>query len=107
MSKPSFHIKKGDQVEVVAGAHKGATGQVMQIIAAKGHALVEGVRMITKATRKSQTNPNGGLIKREGPIHVSNLKVIAAKASEKKDKKAKAEKPTKAVAEKKPKAKKE
>ncbi|MBP7948697.1 MAG: 50S ribosomal protein L24 [Verrucomicrobiales bacterium] len=89
MSKPNFHIKKGDQVQVVSGAHKGATGQVMQIIAAKNQALVEGVRMIVKATRKSQTNPNAGLVKREGPIHVSNLKVIAAKAEEKKPAKAK------------------
>ena len=87
MSKPNFHIKKGDQVEVTSGAHKGATGKVMQIIAPKSQALVEGVRMITKATRKSQTNPNAGLIKREGPIHVSNLKINAAKAEEKKEKK--------------------
>ncbi len=83
MSKPKFHIKRGDQVEVISGEHKGSQGAVLQIIPAKSQVLVEGVRMITKAKRKTQTDA-GGLVKREGPIHASNVKVVAAKAEEKK-----------------------
>jgi len=86
MSKPNFHIRKGDEVQVISGAHKGAQGSVIQIIPSKSQALVEGVRLITKATRKSQKDTQGGLIKREGPIHISNLKVVAAKKEEKEKK---------------------
>ena len=80
MSKAKFHIAKGDTVEVTTGASKGASGQVIKIIADKQQAFVEGVRMITKAVKPTQANQAGGLVKREGPIHVSNLKLVAAKA---------------------------
>lgn len=92
MSKAKFHIAKGDTVEVTTGASKGATGAVIKIIADKQQALVEGVRMITKATKPTQANQTGGLIKREGPIHVSNLKLVAAKAPAKKAAKGKTKK---------------
>ena len=91
MSKAKFHIAKGDTVEVTTGAHKGAQGTVLRIIAEKQQALIEGVRLITKAVKPVQgSNAPSGLVKKEGPVHVSNLKVVAAKASQKKETKPKA-----------------
>jgi large subunit ribosomal protein L24 len=71
-----FHVKKGDQIEVISGNHKGATGKVLQVISKKSQVLVEGVRLIKKHTRKSQDRPQGAIIEREGPIQVSNVKVV-------------------------------
>jgi large subunit ribosomal protein L24 len=70
-----FHVKRGDTVEVISGNHKGATGKVLQVIAKKQHVLIEGVRMIKKHTKRSQDSPQGAIIEREGPIHISNVKV--------------------------------
>ena len=70
-----FHVKRGDTVEVISGNHKGATGKVLQVIAAKQHVLIEGVRMIKKHTKRSQDSPQGAIIEREGPIHISNVKM--------------------------------
>lgn len=78
MSKPKFHVRQGDQVEVISGNHKGATGKVVEIRAAKSQVVVEGVRMIKKHQRKSQDHPNGAILEKEGPIHVSNVKLIQA-----------------------------
>ena len=74
MSRPRFHVKKGDQVQVITGNHKGAIGKVLQVFPTKQQVLIEGVRMIKKHTRKSQDNPQGAIIEREGPIHISNVK---------------------------------
>jgi large subunit ribosomal protein L24 len=71
-----FHVKKGDQVEVIAGNHKGATGKILQVLPKKSQVLIEGVRLIKKHTRKSQDRPQGAIIEREGPIQVSNVKVV-------------------------------
>jgi large subunit ribosomal protein L24 len=73
-----FHVKRGDTVEVIAGNHKGATGKILQIHAKKQHVLIEGVRMIKKHTKRSQDSPQGAIIEREGPIHISNVKVAEA-----------------------------
>jgi large subunit ribosomal protein L24 len=73
-----FHVKRGDTVEVISGNHKGATGKVLQVRAAKQQVLIEGVRMIKKHTKRNQDNPQGAIIEREGPIHVSNVKVAEA-----------------------------
>ncbi len=81
-----FHVKRGDTVEVISGNHKGATGKVLQVVAKKKHVLIEGVRMIKKHTRRSQDSPQGAIIEREGPIHISNVKV--AEVAEKPKKKA-------------------
>jgi large subunit ribosomal protein L24 len=75
-----FHVKRGDAVEVITGNHKGATGKVLEIRSAKQQVIVEGVRMIKKHQRKSQDQPNGAIIEREGPIHISNVKLAEAKA---------------------------
>ena len=71
-----FHVKKGDQVQVITGNHKGATGKVLQVFPAKQQVVIEGVRMIKKHTKKSQDNPQGAIIEREGPIHISNVKKV-------------------------------
>ncbi len=76
MSQPRFHVKKGDNVQVITGNHKGAIGKILQVFPTKQQVLIEGVRMIKKHTRKSQDNPQGAIIQREGPIHVSNVKKV-------------------------------
>jgi large subunit ribosomal protein L24 len=101
-----FHVKRGDTVQVITGNNKGATGKVLQVRAGKQQVIIEGVRMIKKHTKRSQDAPQGVIAEREGPIHISNVKL--AEAGEKKTggkAKAKAEKPAKAPkAEKAPKA---
>jgi large subunit ribosomal protein L24 len=76
--KQKFHIKRGDTVEVIAGSQKGKQGKVLDIRATKQRAIVEGCAMIKRHERKSQENPNGRIVEREGTIHVSNLKVVSA-----------------------------
>jgi large subunit ribosomal protein L24 len=76
MSLLRFHVKKGDEVTVISGNHRGASGKVLQVLPKKEQVLIEGVRLIKKTQRKSQDNPNGAIITREGPIHISNVKVV-------------------------------
>ena len=87
MSRPNFHVHRGDIVEVISGNHKGASGKVLQIIAGKNQVLIEGVRMIKKHQRKTQDQPNGAIIEREGPLHISNVKLVEKAASDKPAKK--------------------
>jgi large subunit ribosomal protein L24 len=68
-----FHIKRNDQVVVIAGAHKGKSGKVLRLLPAKSRAVVEGVALVKKHLKKSQENPAGKIAEREGSIHVSNL----------------------------------
>jgi large subunit ribosomal protein L24 len=76
--KQKFHIKRGDIVTVISGAHKGKQGKVLEILPKKQRAIVEGVAMIKRHERKSKDNPQGRIVEREGSIHVSNLKVVTA-----------------------------
>ncbi len=69
----SAHIKKGDTVEVIAGDSKGSTGRVMKVIPAKRRVVVEGLNLAYKHVRPSQRNPQGGRIRIEQPIHISNV----------------------------------
>ena len=68
-----FHIKRNDSVVVIAGAHKGKSGKVLEILAAKQRARVEGVAMIKKHLKKSEKNPQGAITELEGSVHISNL----------------------------------
>ena len=68
-----LHVKKGDQVVVLAGAEKGKRGKIISVNPKKGRAIVEGLKMIKRHTRKSQQNPQGAIVEREGTIHLSNL----------------------------------
>jgi large subunit ribosomal protein L24 len=78
MSKQKFHVKKGDEVKVISGNHRGAEGKVLQVLPKKEQVLIEGVRLIKKTQRKSQDSPNGAIITREGPIHISNVKIVGS-----------------------------
>jgi len=90
MSKPKFHVKRGDTVQVISGNHRGSSGKILQVLPAKAQVVIEGVRMIKKHQRKSQDNPNGAIIEREGPIHISNVKVVEHATQEKEKAKKKA-----------------
>ena len=84
-SRKKTHVKKGDQVTVISGNSKGESGRVLQVLVKKDRVIVEGVRKIKKHAQKSQDRPNGGIIEREGPIHISNVKLVeAAPEAEKK-----------------------
>ena len=69
----TFHVKKGDEVVVIAGAEKGKRGKIIAVESKKQRVIVEGVRMIKKHMRKNQNNPQGAIIEREGTIHISNV----------------------------------
>ncbi len=75
MNRPKFHVKKGDQVQVISGNHFGSAGKVLAVLPKKQQVLIEGVRLIKKHIKKSQDNPQGAIIQREGPIHISNVKL--------------------------------
>lgn len=72
-------IKSGDVVKVIAGDHKGAEGKVLRVLREKNKAVVEGVNMVSKHTKPSAKNPQGGIVKKEAPIHVSNIALIDPK----------------------------
>lgn len=76
-----FHIKKGDTVFVNAGEHKGSTGRVLQVDTKKERAIVEGVNYVTKRTKPSAKNPQGGMVKMEAGIHISNLNPVDPKTN--------------------------
>lgn len=71
-----LHIKKGDRVQVIAGESKGQEGKVLRVLVKENKAIVEGVNMVTKHTKPNAKNTQGGILKKEAPIHVSNLMVI-------------------------------
>ena len=72
------HVKKGDEVVVIAGSELGKRGKVLEIVTKKDRVLIEGVKMMKRHTRKNQNNPQGAIIEREAPIHLSNV-VLASK----------------------------
>jgi large subunit ribosomal protein L24 len=76
MNRIKLHVRKGDNVEVISGNHRGSSGKVLEVLARKQRVLIEGVRMIKKHLRKSQDNPQGKIAEREGPIHISNVRVL-------------------------------
>ena len=77
MSK--LHIKTGDTVKVLSGTDNGKTGKVTSVVLEKGRAFVEGINMVSKHTKPSAANPQGGIVKREASIHISNLMVVDSK----------------------------
>lgn len=76
MNRIKFHVHKGDQVEVISGNFRGSSGKVLEVLARKERVVIEGVRMIKRHLRKSQDNPQGKIAEREGPIHISNVKLL-------------------------------
>ena len=77
MSK--LHIKKGDTVIVNAGNYKGQSGKVLRVLVDEKRAVVEGVNIVSKSTKPSAKNPQGGIVKQEAPIHISNLNPVDPK----------------------------
>ena len=69
----TFHVKKGDEVVVVAGTQRGQRGKILEVQRHKNRVLIEGVNLVKKNTRPTQDNPQGGITEREGSIHVSNV----------------------------------
>ncbi len=75
-----LHIKKGDTVYVNSGDDKGKTGRVLRVLVSKNRAVVEGVNMVSKSTKPNAKYPQGGIIKMEAPVHISNLNVLDPKS---------------------------
>ena len=75
-------IKTGDSVVVIAGEHKGQKGKILNVDREKNRAIVEGINLISKHTKPSAQNPQGGIIKKEAPIHISNLSLLDPKTGE-------------------------
>jgi large subunit ribosomal protein L24 len=71
-----LHIKKGDSVIVITGESKGQKGRILEIDRAKNRALVEGINMVSKHTKPNAKAPQGGIVKKEAPIHLSNLMLV-------------------------------
>ncbi|WP_116787133.1 50S ribosomal protein L24 [Flavobacterium psychrotrophum] len=75
-------IKSGDTVRVIAGDHKGSEGKVLRVLREKNKAIVEGVNLVSKHTKPSAKSPQGGIVKKEAPIHISNIALVDLKTKE-------------------------
>lgn len=72
-------IKKGDTVKVIAGDYKGKTGKVLKVDVKESRVVIEGVKIVSRHTKPSNANPDGGIIKKEAPIHISNVQIVDPK----------------------------
>jgi large subunit ribosomal protein L24 len=86
----SQHVKKNDEVVVIAGTEKGKRGKIIEVLPGKQRVIVEGVKMIKKHTKRNQQNPEGAIIEREGTIHLSNV-MLATKFDERASKRGNAQ----------------
>jgi large subunit ribosomal protein L24 len=75
------HVKKGDEVVVIAGSELGGRGKILQVYLKKQRVLIEGLKMIKRHTRKSQAHPKGAIVEREGTIHISNVMLASRHVS--------------------------
>ena len=75
-------LRVGDTVQVIAGSDKGKTGEIIQILRKEDRVIVEGVNMVTKHIKPSKADPEGGIVTREAPIHVSNVAYYDSKAKQ-------------------------
>lgn len=80
--QPKLHIRRDDVVKVLSGDDKGKTGKVLSVDLEKRRAIVEGLNMVTKHVKPTASNPQGGIQKKEAPIHISNLMLIDPKTGE-------------------------
>ncbi|MFH1067034.1 MAG: 50S ribosomal protein L24 [bacterium] len=81
LKKP--HVKRGDEVVVLSGAHRGKKGKVLQVLPKRSRVLVEGVNLIKKSVKPTQANPKGGFEEREALLHISNVKTVSEKTAKK------------------------
>ena len=72
-----FHVKKNDEVVVLSGTQQGKRGKVLEVLRHRSRVIIEGVNFIKKASRKTQQQPEGGIIEREGPLHISKVMLAA------------------------------
>ncbi|RRN77873.1 50S ribosomal protein L24 [Pseudoxanthomonas sp. SGD-10] len=77
---PKLKIRKGDLVKVIAGDSKGQQGKIVEVLVKENRAIVEGINLVSRHTKPSAANPNGGIIKKEAPIHISNLMLVDPKS---------------------------
>jgi large subunit ribosomal protein L24 len=80
-TQPKLHIKKNDMVKVIAGASKGKTGRVLRVLPKTLRAIVEGINLVSRHTKPTTKTPNGGIVKKEAPIHLSNLMLLDAQGN--------------------------
>ena len=80
--QPKLKIKKGDLVKVIAGDSKGSQGKIVQVIASANRVVVEGANMVSKHTKPNAANPNGGIVKQEAALHISNVMLVDPKTGE-------------------------
>jgi len=78
-TQTKLKIRKGDLVQVIAGDSKGKQGKVIEVLVSANRAVVEGANLVSRHTKPNAANPNGGIIKKEAPIHISNLAVVDPK----------------------------
>jgi len=88
------HVHAGDLVKVISGNHRGSEGKILQVNRAKHQVVIEGVRMIKKHVKRSQEQPNGAIIEREGPLNISNVKLLEKASKNGADSKVRDEKAT-------------
>ena len=93
MSK--LHVHKGDEVEVITGANRGRKGKILEVKTDAHRILIEGVNLIKRHVRPTQDNPKGGVVEREGTIHISNVRLLNRPAAGRQDEKKSKEKPAK------------
>jgi large subunit ribosomal protein L24 len=70
---PKRHVKKGDEVVIIAGTERGKRGKIIEVQTGADRVIVEGIKMIKRHTRKNQNNPQGAIVEREGTVHISNV----------------------------------
>ena len=81
MNRTEFHVKKNDLVTVIAGKEKGKTGKILTVLRKKNRVIVEKVNFIKRHTRPSAKNRQGGIVEREGTIHISNVMIVCSKCN--------------------------
>ena len=79
--QPKLNLRKGDIVKVIAGDSKGQQGRILEMMLTSRKALVEGVNLVSKSTKPNSKNTQGGIVKKEAPIHVSNLMLVDGKGN--------------------------
>ncbi|PST84446.1 50S ribosomal protein L24 [Pedobacter yulinensis] len=79
VANPKLKIRTGDLVKVIAGDSKGQQGKVLQVLTDKNKAIVEGINLVSRHTKPNAATPNGGIIKKEAPLHISNLMLVDPK----------------------------
>lgn len=79
--QPKLHLRKGDIVKVIAGDSKGSQGRILEVLSEKRRVLVEGVNLVSRHTKPNAKQTQGGIVKKEAPIHISNVMLVDGKGN--------------------------